>query len=196
MRPRQPDFTPARGAALSPVRVFFAVWPDATARNVLDALARDCAARTGGRAAVSSNLHLTLAFVGEIETSRVATLQAIGLAATAAVAPFTLALDRIGAFRSAGITWIGTSTLAPALGHIVQRLTDELSNAGFPTERRPFQPHVTLARRCRQVASAELVAPIAWRVESVVLNGSESVRGGVQYRALAECPLPGRAPDR
>ena len=98
--------------------------------------------------------------------------------------------------RSAGIVWIGTSTLPPALERIVRELNDELSNGAFPTERRPFQPHVTLARRCRQVAGAELVAPIAWRVESVVLNVSESVRGGVQYRALAKCPLLGREPDR
>jgi len=194
MRPQQPHFNAAGGSSLPRVRVFFAVWPDAPARNALDTLARERAAQAGGRAAASSNLHLTLAFVGEIEMTRVATLQAIGLAATAAVAPFTLALDRIGAFRSAGIVWIGTSTLPPALDRIVRELNDELSNGGFPTERRPFQPHVTLARRCRQVASADLVAPIAWRVESVVLNVSESVRGGVQYRALAECPLLGREP--
>ena len=177
------------------LRVFFAVWPDAPARDALDALARDCAAQNGGRPAVSSNLHLTLAFVGEIAASRVATLQATGSAATAAVAPFTLTLDRIGAFRSAGIAWIGASTLPPELERVVRTLNDELSNAGFPTERRAFQPHVTLARRCRQVASVELVAPIAWRVESVVLNVSESLRGGVRYRALAEWPLAGRASD-
>ena len=33
-------------------------------------------------------------------------------------------------------------------------------------------------------------------LERVVLNVSESLRGGVRYRALAEWPLPGRAPDR
>jgi 2'-5' RNA ligase len=177
-------------------RVFFAVWPDAPARDALDALARDYATRTGGRAAVASNLHLTLAFLGEVPTSRVTALQGIGLAATAAVAPFALTLDRVGAFRSAGITWSGTSTPPPELERLVQLLNAELAKAGFPTESRAFQPHVTLARRCRQVASAELVAPIAWRVESLVLNVSESLRGGVRYRALAEWPLRRAAPGR
>jgi len=178
------------------LRVFFAVWPDAPARAALDALARACAAQNGGRAAAASNLHLTLAFVGEIATSRVATLQSTGLAATVAVAPFTLTLDRIGAFRSAGIAWIGASTLPPELERVARTLNDELSNAGYSTERRTFQPHVTLARRCRRAADAEPVAPIAWRVDSVVLNVSEASRGGVTYRALAEWPLSGRAPYR
>jgi 2'-5' RNA ligase len=177
-------------------RVFFAVWPDASVRATLASLARDCAAQAGGRPAVSSNLHLTLAFVGEVATSRVATLRAIGLAASSAAAPFTLTLDRVGAFRSAGIVWVGAATLPPELERIVRELNGELSNAGFPTERRAFQPHVTLARRCRKAANPELAAPIPWRVESVALNVSESLRGGVSYRALAEWPLPGRAPDR
>ena len=177
-------------------RVFFAVWPDADACALLASLARDCAARTGGRAALSSNLHLTLAFVGEVERSRVATLQAIGLAACAAAAPFTLTLDRVGAFRKAGIAWVGASVLPPQLERVVRALNGELSCGGFPTERRPFQPHVTLARRCRKAASVELAAPIAWRVGRVVLNVSEPLRGGVRYRALAEWPLEGPGAER
>jgi 2'-5' RNA ligase len=176
-------------------RVFFAVWPDADACASLASLARDCAAQAGGRAAVSSNLHLTLAFVGEVQTIRVATLQAIGRAASAAAAPFTLTLDRVGAFRDAGIAWVGASTLPPQLERVVRALNGELSSGGFPTERRAFQPHVTLARRCRKAASVELAAPIAWRVESVALNVSESLRGGVRYRVLAEWPLEGPAAD-
>ena len=179
-------------------RVFFAeVWPDAPARDALDALARGCAAQTGGRAAVSSNLHLTLAFVGEVATSRVTALQPIGLAATAAVLPFTLTLDQIGAFRSAGIAWIGTSTLPPELEQVVRTLNDELERR--ISDRAPGIPaaYVTPAHAvARQAASLELAAPIAWRVESVAPNGSESLRGGVRYRALAEWPprRPGGRP--
>ena len=178
------------------LRVFFAVWPDAPAREALDVLARDCAATSGGRAAAASNLHLTLAFVGDVAASRVSALHAIGLAASMAAPPFTLTLDRVGAFRNAGIAWAGASTLPPELAEVVRAMYGELSSAGFPTERRAFQPHVTLARRCRKPASADLAAPIAWRVESVVLNVSEPLRGGVRYRALAQWPLDGPAADR
>ena len=177
-------------------RVFFAVWPDAGVRAMLAALAREYAEQTGGRVPAASNLHLTLAFVGDVVASGITTLREIGSAASAVAAPFTLTLDRVGAFRNAGIVWAGASTLPPELERMVQALNDELASAGFPTERRAFQPHVTLARRCRKLARAELAAPIAWRVESLVLNVSEPCGGGVRYRALAQWPLDGLAAER
>jgi 2'-5' RNA ligase len=75
---------------------------------------------------------------------------------------------------------------------IVRALNDELSDTGFPTDRRAFQPHV--ASPPLQTASVELAAPIAWRSRERRLNVSESLRGGVRYRALAEWPLEGRGP--
>ena len=48
------------------LRAFFAVWPDAAAAVALRALADDVANRMSGRASQPSNLHLTIAFVGEI----------------------------------------------------------------------------------------------------------------------------------
>ena len=55
-------------------RVFFALWPDADARVALAALAREIAARTKGRAPPAANLHMTLAFIGEVPPERIGAL--------------------------------------------------------------------------------------------------------------------------
>ena len=173
------------------LRVFFALWPDAAAHATLSALSRDAAARAQGRAPVPENLHLTLAFLGEVAVPRIALLRAIGLGVASAVPPFTLTLDRAGAFRGTGIAWAGPSATPPELERLVRLLASALAEEGFPTEGRAFHPHVTLARRCGRRAGVAIAAPIAWRVERLTLNASETSPGGPRYRALADWRLDG-----
>ena len=173
----------------SPLRVFFALWPDAGSRDALWALARDTAAQTGGRAPSAGNVHLTLAFLGDVAAARIAALDAIGLAVAAAVPPFTLTLDRVGAFGDGRIAWAGASAPPRDLERLAQSLTDALAKEGFPTERRAFHPHVTLARHCRRPAGSGTVVSIAWRVEQITLHASELSPHGPRYRELGVWPL-------
>jgi 2'-5' RNA ligase len=183
-------------AAVGTVRVFFAVWPDAAARDALAKLANEVAAEAGGRAPALANLHLTLAFVGEVAEERVAALCAIGLEAASGVPAFDLSLDRVGAFRGSGIAWAGASSVPAGLAQLVSQLNDALTAQGFPADPRPFHAHVTLARRCRRAADFGIAAPIAWRVGRLTLNASEALPAGPRYRALADWLLDGRAPER
>jgi 2'-5' RNA ligase len=177
------------------LRVFFAVWPDAAAGDALAKRASEVAAEAGGRAPAIENLHLTLAFVGEVAVDRVAALSAAGVAATAGVPAFELSLDRVGAFRGAGIAWAGASSVPAALAQLVAQLNDALMAQGFPTDPRPFQAHVTLARRCRRAPAAVHAAPIMWTVDGMTLNASELASGGSRYRELATWPLRHRATE-
>ena len=191
MTPTPPESGPRNGAAL---RVFFALWPDAGARDALSALAGDIAARTRGRAPPAGNLHLTLAFLGDVEPTRLALLRAIGAAVAAAVPPFALVFDRVGAFGDAGIAWAGASAPPRALERLAQLLQAALAKEGFRIERRPFHPHVTLARRCRSPAGAGSAAPIAWNVERIALNASERSPHGPRYRELVAWALGSQLP--
>ena len=148
-----------RATAGAALRVFFALWPDARARDALAALARDAAAQAQGRAPAAENLHLTLAFLGDVAPGRVAILQAIGRHVSAAVPAFTLSLDCTGMFRGSGIAWAGASATPPELAGLVARLREALVAEGFALERRAFQPHVTLARRCRKPGSIRIAEP-------------------------------------
>ena len=168
--------------------MFFAVWPDAAARDVIAAMARDVVQRIGGRAPRPENHHLTLAFVGEVDADRIDALISIGAEAARAVAPFVLTLDRLGEFHHTGIAWIGANTPPAELERLVRALRDGLAAEGFPVERRRYRPHVTLARRCGTMAAAT-IAPVAWRVERVTLIASELLPAGSRYRELAAWAL-------
>jgi RNA 2',3'-cyclic 3'-phosphodiesterase len=177
------------------LRVFFALWPDSAARDALAALARDVAARIEGRSPPIANMHVTVAFVGEIAPARVVDLCAIGAAVAAMVPPFRLTLDRPGTFRGSGIAWAGPSSVPTALVKLARNLDEALSAAGFRTERRAFHPHVTLARRCRKSPGDALPAPIAWTVTTVALNQSEPGSGASRYLELSSWPLALPAAD-
>ena len=175
------------------IRVFFALWPDAAARDALATLAAAVGRQAGGRAPPAGNLHLTLAFVGETPTSRVAALEAIGVAAASAVLPFPLTLDRIGAFPAAGIAWAGPSAPPLEIVQLATRLGEGLAAEGFAVERRALHPHVTLARRCRRRQGDTSTTPITWTVARLALNVSDLSSGGPQYRELAGWPLGSHA---
>ncbi len=171
------------------LRVFFALWPDARARDALAVLAGAAAARAQGRAAAAANLHLTLAFLGDVPSPRVASLQSIGAAAASAVRPFALTLDRVGAFREAGIAWAGASAVPVELERLAALLHDALAAQNVAIERRAFRPHITLARRCRKRVSASVVTPITWTVTRMTLNASDLSSGVPRYHEVAGWPL-------
>lgn len=173
---------------MATLRTFFALWPDAATRDVMAAMARDVARRAGGRAPRVENHHLTLAFVGEVAVQRIDALERIGAAASRSVAPFMLTLDRLGEFHHTGIAWLGAGTLPVQLERLVGALRNGLAADAFPVERRRYQAHVTLVRRCETVAPAT-IAPVAWRVERVTLIASELLPAGSRYRELAAWPI-------
>lgn len=177
-----------------PLRLFFALQPDARARRLLAELARDVANATGGRAPGAGNLHVTLAFLGDVAPARVVAVEAIGAMAASAVAPFLLTLDRVGYFRNAGVAWAGTGAVPPGLQRLFDVLRDALQAARLPVERRAFHPHVTLARRCTRVLPEAPIAQsthIVWRADALTLMASDTLPGGSRYRQLAVWPLPG-----
>ncbi len=143
----------------------------------------------GGRAARPENVHLTLAFVGEVAATRVALLEEIGAAAARHTAPFTLALERIGGFRDAGIAWLGAAATPPALERLAREMNEALAAAGFRVERRHFRPHVTLARRCATPPGAAAIAPMTWHVEGMTLTTSMLRHEGSCYRELTAWPF-------
>jgi RNA 2',3'-cyclic 3'-phosphodiesterase len=168
-------------------RVFFALWPDASARELLASLAREVALESGGRPTLPNQIHLTLAFVGEQAAIRVDSLRR--LAGVIRAQAFLLALDRIGGFQWAGIAWLGSSTPQPELAALHDDLTAALRSHGFPVDERPYAPHLTLARRSTTVIDGRLPQPIRWRVASFMLVASELAGGGPAYRTLDEWPL-------
>ena len=170
------------------LRLFFALVPDAATQASLGVLARDVAVRAGGRAIVDANIHLTLAFVGDVEPDRIDVLREIVTALPREA--FALSLDCIGTFRKSEIAWVAPSTVPAALPELQSSLAAALAKNDFPVEERPFHAHVTLARRCARHIAGTRPTPVEWRVERVTLMASTAAaNGGVCYRELAGVSL-------
>ena len=176
-------------AAVPPThRLFFALWPDAPAREALVRLAHEIAHHGHGKAPREDNLHITLAFLGPVAAVRLGALERIGREAAAGVAPFGLSLERVGG-TGFGIAWLSPDGVPSSLAALHAALVAGLAREGFPTERRMFRPHVTLARHCARAAHHGAVEPVRWTVERLALVESMLAPGGSRYRNLLECPL-------
>src|SRR2546430_1773627 len=97
-------------------------------------------------------IHLTLKFLGEVGDDREAEITA-ALGRTAAGAR-TLALAPAGFgvfpdFRRPRVVWAGIAP-EPGLEILQHRVEQEFAPLGFPSEARPFRPHVTLGRARRE----------------------------------------------
>ncbi|HEY3178197.1 MAG TPA: RNA 2',3'-cyclic phosphodiesterase [Casimicrobiaceae bacterium] len=170
------------------LRLFFALVPDAAVQASLGGIARDVALHAGGRAIVDANIHLTLAFIGDVHRDRADSLREILRALPSE--QFVLALDCIGTFRNSQIAWIAPSTIPAALLELQSSLAAALAANDFPVEERPFHAHVTLARRCARNIARTRHIPVEWRVERVALMASTAAgNGGVCYREVAGISL-------
>jgi len=156
-------------------RLFFAIWPDAPARARLAPLAAELAGEASGKPVPIAKVHLTLAFLGEIEAARIAA--AVEAARRMRVAPFEFALDRVGSFRGARVAWAGCAAVPEPLAALAADLATRLAAAGFALDDRPYAPHATLARRIVRAVVTKPVAPIAWPVGGFSLVRSEAGTG-------------------
>lgn len=155
-------------------RLFFAIWPDAAARECLAALAQDVAQAARGKPVPAANLHLTLAFLGEIDAARVPALAEI--AARIEARAFRLRLDRVGSFPKARVAWAGCAKPPVDLVQLQATLAAALIGQGFALEERPFAPHLTLARKAMVALPPARIEPVEWDVDGLALLASRAGR--------------------
>jgi len=148
-------------------------------------------------------VHLTLKFLGGVDSSRRPEIERALGEAVGGVAPHELALGRLGTFGSKGaprVLWVDLDGDVDALRGLQLQVEERLAPLGFPAESRRFSPHLTLAR-VREGAEREVAGPIAQAIEGVgVPEGRIAVRelslmrsqlqaGGAVYTRLAAFPL-------
>ncbi len=148
-------------------RLFFAIWPPDGVRVKLARLAEDVAVVAEGRPVPAAKIHLTLAFLGEVDEAR----SGAAIHAARAVRPTAsgLVLDRVGSFRQAHVAWAGCAQCDARLAALQGALCARLREASFTLEERAFAPHVTLARRTRRPVPRASIGPIAWEAAGFAL---------------------------
>ncbi len=94
------------------------------------------------------NLHLTLRFLGETSEQQILTVKKRLLDIASGYQPIPVGLEGLGYFKSSGMPRVlfvnvyDDGTMAQLAGEA----EDFLGSIGFEREKRPFKPHLTLAR--------------------------------------------------
>ena len=173
------------------MRLFVAIaFPEA----VKDGLeAGICALRKQGVCASWSrreNLHLTLEFLGELDSPK----PVITAMEQVQAAPFSLEFAPSGRFRrrEGDIFWLGIRPNG-ALMELQKQLHSALKAQGLELESRPYRPHLTLARRLRDHGESVFPEPLppAVQVSEFLLMRSERTPKGMRYTPLYRKKLEG-----
>ena len=166
--------------AVATQRLFFALWPDAALRQQLAQTALALLPQV--RRVPVENLHSTLVFLGNVGSAQRLCLE--DAASLVRAARFSLTLDRFGYFRRPQVAWLGCTNIPAPLQALVAELNRGATACGFPPDKRPYEPHLSIARHLRQDPSRLAVIPISWNVERFALMESVSDEKGVHYRPL------------
>ncbi len=167
----------------SKYRLFFALWPSPKVLDTLRQTQRSLEIEIkDGKPVSPANFHITLLFLGDIPEDQISALKS--LAAKAPLEPCELILDRVEHWvRPAVVCLVATQT-PPALDNLVATMKRGLRQLGLKTEKRPFRPHLTLARKVKKRMVGHTIEPIHWPVRDFVLVASELNREGSRYRII------------
>lgn len=169
-------------------RLFLALRPNEALRAQLDRRLRKMLPRGIGRRIPVDDLHITLVFIGQVSGDIRACIRRA--AGEVQGRRFELVLDRIGHWRRPRILWLGPAHTPAELFALVGALRERVAECGIPPEDRPYQTHMTLARKVQRPPNL-VVEPLVWPVDSFSLMESASASEGVRYRELAVWPLGG-----
>jgi len=151
----------------------------------------------------TDNIHLTLKFLGDVSPANIEMLAQLLNVEVGQHQPFEMEFGRLGAFpnpKRPRVIWIGIQAPAglEALQHGIEAATATL---GYPPEKRPFSPHLTIGRVKQKVGSTGMqkirsaledtrVGSLGTaRVTSVHLFKSDLKATGAVYTRLFSVPL-------
>jgi 2'-5' RNA ligase len=147
-----------------------------------------------------SQIHITLKFLGDTNESLIPKIADEMRKAAEGVQPFELRFKGSDAFPSKNrirVIWVGMNDALP-MATMATRLDEGLSALGFERERRPFAPHLTVART-KVEGSSPVVRKLienrsaldmgSQRIEAIRLKKSVLTQCGPQYSTVEEVKL-------
>ena len=155
-------------------------------------------------------IHLTLKFLGDTPLDKVEQVKVALARAAGQIPAFTVTVGGVGCFpdaRRPRVVWVGVQEPSGSLARLWQTVESQVAPLGFPTEKRPFSPHLTLGRVQRYASGGEvrdigqaveaLAAEMAgaqdeMAVTSVAYIKSDLRPTGAIYTTLVEAGLQGQ----
>jgi RNA 2',3'-cyclic 3'-phosphodiesterase len=173
-------------------RLFFALWPDETQRRELEHACAKVVRHSGGRPVPIPNLHVTLAFLGSVAAARIPDLQRIAREQAARLAhdaAATLSFARLAHWKEAQILCALAAEPSPTARELAVALQEASAALGLCPDRKPFQAHVTLARKVVRPAALPRLRPVVWRFDAFALIDSRTEPSGPVYSVIDSYPL-------
>jgi 2'-5' RNA ligase len=186
------------------VRSFIAIELPAAVISLLDNVQQGLKVlRLKARWVRPQNIHLTLKFLGNIDSAEIEKIGRAMVDAAGDSAPFTLTIGGIGFFpdiKRPRIIWVGLDGEKPALFSLQRNLADRLANAGSSKEKRSFKAHLTLGR-IRQTVNPNIVdqaiqgysdlGNLKFTANRIILFKSDLKPSGAVYSHLKQVELSG-----
>jgi 2'-5' RNA ligase len=140
-----------------------------------------------GRPQRPDQWHVTLEFLGPVPARRFEASHRA--AAEVPAGPFEIVFDAIEYWRRPQVLCLTAREVPATLDGLVQDLRARLASHGFEPERRPYRPHLTLARKVSRPVEPLAFEPLRWPVAEFTLVESVTDRSGSHYTPLAAWPL-------
>lgn len=167
-------------------RLFFACWPDDAVRESIMATSDEIII-PNGRRIQAENLHLTLAFIGDVSEQQA---ERYALAAESVNAPaFDMTLQGYGHFQRPKVFYMGVPSIPKALQQLYEGLNEQLIPQGYHPEQRAYTPHVSLYRKAEQLVETLPAIAIDWHIDRFFLAESTFGPGYAIYRRIQEYKL-------
>lgn len=136
----------------------------------------------------AANLHLTLAFLGQLSPRQHEAL--CNELNTVSAPPVPVTLDTTGVWNGPKIIYAAPNQPAEELMQLAKQVRKSARRAGIQVDSRPFQPHVTLIRKATTAVPPPLTIPdVHWQCRDFHLFESVSQRHGVHYPIRHSWPL-------
>lgn len=167
------------------MRLFFALWPPPEAAAAMHGWARAVQRGCGGRVTRAETIHLTLAFLGEVEEEHLPDLKSM----SARGKPHVLPIEQSRFWAHNRIVWAGPYETPEILKSLAENLHEELKAKEFRMDSRKFVSHVTLIRKARDPGPLPALPAVEWPVKEFVLVRSQLSASGSRYEVLQRFPL-------
>lgn len=171
------------------MRLFISInFNEETCNRIYDAICNIKKIARKGHFSRKENLHITLAFLGEVDPDDVDRVKSCMDAVNGE--NFDIHIGGLGRFKRTGfdIYWIGIEK-SDSMNDLHKILNYELNSKGFSVDMREFKPHLTLGREvsCDYQEAKKLVEELGNMVQPVdkfSLMLSERINGKLAYTEL------------
>ncbi len=150
------------------------------------------------------NIHLTVVFMGSIETEDTPAITRVVREVCQTYGPFDISIKGIGCFpnrRSPRVLWLGLDGDLEPMSEFRDALQGHLKGFGIKEEKRKFKPHLTLARFRKPkkmdakedqfLSNYEDISSAVCSLKELILFKSDLKPTGAVYTKVESWPLTG-----